>query len=285
MGPEEGRDPRVQRKGHEERVALTELLAKHGIRPDKKFGQHFLVSGKVISSIVSQLEGHNGVLEVGPGPGVLTRPMLEQGLEVVAVELDTRIVPVLQDNAPSVRLIVGGALETDLLSLIQTLPEPRAVVSNMPYNITGPLLEAFCGLRSQFKSAVLMMQREVAEKIVALPGDSGRGALSVVMQSLFEIKRVCAAPPGAFLPPPKVESTVLQFVPRALDLGDDAHSQVLTVVRAGFGQPRKTILNNLSKLWGREKAERAITEAGLTYELRPHQMTWEQWKAIGNRQD
>jgi len=280
MGQEEGRDPRVQGKDHQEGIGLRDLLAKHGVRPHKKFGQHFLVSKAVVGKIITRVGDCVGVLEIGPGPGVLTKPISENGTRIIAVELDRQILPVLQEFAPLAEIIQGDALKTDLAALMASLPEPRALVSNMPYNITGPLLEAFTNMRSLYVRAVLMMQREVAQKILATPGDSGRGALSVVMQAHFEIKRVCQAPPGAFMPPPKVESTVLEFVPRRSELTDEQLETVLTIVRSGFTQPRKTILNNISGLLGREETEALLEARKMNPQLRPHQLTWEQWKSL-----
>lgn len=278
MGTTKGRDPRVQGKGRTQGVNLREVLARHGVRPDKRFGQHFLVSEGVIAKIVDRVSDSLGILEVGPGPGVLTRPLSEFAT-VTAVELDTGILPVLNEVAPNARVLNQDALETDLAHLFAELPEPRALVSNMPYNITGPLLGKFAEVRHLYRRAVLMMQREVGDKVLAAPGDSQRGALSVVMQALFDIKRVCLVPPGAFLPPPKVDSVVLEFVPRHKT---ERYEDVFTVVRAGFTMPRKTLLNNLTGKFGRERAQSMIEGAGLGPTLRSHQLTWEQWKALAN---
>ena len=222
------------------------------------------------------------MLEIGPGPGILTRPISENGTRIIAVELDKYILPVLQEFAPLAEVIQGDALKADLACLMSSLPQPRALVSNMPYNITGPLLEAFSNMRLLYVKAVLMMQKEVAQKILAAPGDSRRGALSVVMQSQFDIKKVCQAPPGAFMPAPKVESTVLEFVPRRSELTDEQHERILTIVRSGFTQPRKTILNNISGLLGREETESLLAARNLNPQLRPHQLTWEQWKSLAD---
>ena len=229
---------------------------------------------------MSRVEGCLGVLEIGPGPGVLTRPLTLAAAKVIAVEVDRSILPVLHEYAPMAEVVAGDALKSDLAKLLNRLPEPRAVVSNMPYNITGPLLEAFSRTRSLYSKAVLMMQREVAQKILAQPGDSDRGALSVVMQAYFDISKVCQVPPGAFVPPPKVDSTVLEFVPLASGLSDQGLDDVIRLVRAGFTQPRKTVANNLSAILGAEEAKRRLETAGFEGRLRPHQLTWEQWKSL-----
>lgn len=279
MGPQEGRDPRVQREGREKRIDLRSVLAEHGVRPDKRFGQHFLVSDSVVKKIVARVDGCSGVLEIGPGPGVLTAPLLAQGRTVTVVELDSVILPVLREVAPSALIIEGDALEVDLALLADKLPTPRALVSNMPYNITGPLLDRFSSIRGAFTKLVLMMQREVGDKIVAQPGDSGRGALSVVMQALFEIQRVALVPPGAFLPPPRVDSIVLEFLPKPRT---DHLEPVFHLVRTGFTMPRKTLLNNLGKGLGREQAQALLKRSGIDPTLRPHQLTWSQWLTLAN---
>lgn len=208
----------------------------------------------------------------------MTAPLTE-GRPVLALELDTAILSVLAEVAPNAEVVVGDALETDLGALLDRLPTPRAVVSNMPYNITGPLLARIAAVRDKFSMAVLMMQREVAEKILAKPGDSGRGALSVAIQAQFAVQKVCHVPPGAFLPPPKVASTVLKLVPKPFspDIG-----QTLSIVSAGFRQPRKTLVNNLSALFGREAALARLQGAGLRPDVRPHQLTWEQWTNVSS---
>ncbi|MES1228396.1 MAG: rRNA adenine dimethyltransferase family protein, partial [Armatimonadota bacterium] len=173
------------------------------------------------------------------------------------------------EAAPTAKLVHEDALRLDWPSTLADLAAPRAIVSNMPYNITGPLLERVCASRGMIAVAVLMMQKEVGEKILCQAGDSGRGALSVVMQRQFDVSRVCAAPSGAFSPPPKVDSVVLKFVPRE-GLRED-EDQIAKLVRRGFVQPRKKLSNNLGELgW-------AVQEAGLDPNIRPHQLTESEW--------
>lgn len=256
------------------------MLARHGVRPDKALGQHFLVSDSVVSKIVARCEGLAGVLEVGPGPGVLTRPLALLGLQVTAVEIDTSILGVLAEMAPTANVVQGDALTTDLASLLGELTEPRGIVSNMPYNITGPLLGVFASCRHLCTKAVLMMQREVAEKILALPGDRTRGSLSVALQAQFKITKVCNVPPGAFLPPPKVDSIVLECSPSVFADGEEELTRILAIVRTGFTQPRKTLHNNLVAQFGAEETRRRIAEAGLDERIRPHQLTWDEWLRV-----
>jgi len=216
-----------------------------------------------------------GILEIGPGIGVLTKPLSEQS-QTVAVELDDRVLPVLADYAPNAEVIHQDALEADLATILEGLPTPRAIVSNMPYNITGPLLTAIAGQRSRFAVAVLMMQREVGDRILAEPGDRERGSLSVFLQSQFSIERVCLAPAGAFMPPPKVESIVLMFTP------NDARYPIsfFTLVREGFRQPRKTLWNNVGGRVSRDAFDGFLAAHELPAGVRPHQLTLAHWEAL-----
>lgn len=248
---------------------LRALLERHGFRPRKAWGQHFLISDRVVDAVLLRLDGVAGILEVGPGPGVLTSPMSERA-QVLAVEVDPIAVSALAESAPRAEVVAGDALKVDLAGLLDRLPEPRALVSNMPYNITGPLLTRFAELRRGFAKAVLMMQREVGKRLTAEAGSSEFGSLSVFIQSQFEVRRVCDAPPGAFYPPPKVSSVVLELVPNAAV----PSPWFFELVRLGFAQPRKTLANNFSAAG---LSRDAIEALGLDASVRPHQVPVATW--------
>jgi 16S rRNA (adenine1518-N6/adenine1519-N6)-dimethyltransferase len=240
---------------------------------DKGLGQHFLVSEKVVRAILLQLEGISGVLEIGPGPGVLTSAVCQIVTEVAAVEIDARAVSVLSETAPKAKVTLGDCLKVDLNSLLTSLPAPRALVSNMPYNITGPLLERIASSRQQFDHCVLMMQREVGDKILAQALDRKRGALSVCLQAQFDWEKVCIVPPGAFLPPPKVDSIVLcgrPLFPFDSKLDEAAFS---AFVHRAFRQPRKTLANNL----GSQLPANWLRDRGLPTTIRAHELASELW--------
>ncbi len=226
---------------------------------------------------MSRVDGIAGVLEIGPGVGVLTKPLSERSQETVAVELDDRVLAVLADYAPAASIVHQDVLETDLGSLLDGLPMPRAVVSNMPYNITGPLLTKIAAQRSRFSVAVLMMQREVGDRILAPAGDRHRGSLSVFLQSQFAIEKVCLVPGGAFMPPPKVESIVLQFTPNDRQFSD----AFFALVRAGFVQPRKTLWNNVAATGiVRPTFDAFLESQSLPDGVRPHQLTLAHWEVL-----
>lgn len=255
---------------------LTALLARHGLRAKKGLGQHFLTSGAVVRRIVETASQAQGILEIGPGPGVLTQPLSERST-LRALEFDADMAAVLAESAPRAEVVVADALEADLSAHLQTLPEPRAVVSNLPYYITGPLLERIGEAWEHWTLAVLMMQREVGNRILTPAGDSERGALSVCLQAQFEISKLCDVPAGAFTPPPKVESVVLVLRPRPLPVPQEEWRAWRGLVRSCFRMPRKTIANNLAATVGKADAERILHSAGIESRLRPQALDQDAW--------
>jgi 16S rRNA (adenine1518-N6/adenine1519-N6)-dimethyltransferase len=238
-------------------------------------GQHFLCAPSVVKSIVDAAGDYRTCLEVGPGPGILTSFLAKKAETMLAVEFDERMIALLKDSSPTCQVTHGDALKVDMRQLLADTPEPRALVSNMPYYITGPLLERFAAIRDLYDVAVLMMQKEVGVKIVARPGERERGALSVMLQTQFEITRVLKVPAGAFMPPPKVESVVLKLIPRQAELPRSFER----VVRAGHSQPRKTLINCLAATFRQERTvvQEVIAEAGLTENTRGFELDEVQW--------
>lgn len=256
---------------------LRAFLARHGIKATKGLGQHFLCSGKVVEAIRLRFEGFHGLLEIGPGPGVLTSELSESVERFIALEVDRRMVAALAESAPKAEVRLADALRSDLASILAELPQPRGIVSNLPYYITGPLVTVIAEASPFWGKAVLMMQREVAARILAPPGDSDRGSLSVYLQAQFAIEKVIDVPPGAFVPPPKVSSTVLEMRP----LGNVYDPEFFRFVRAGFKQPRKTLSNNLQAFGlDREEVGSRIEAAGLDERIRPHALTLDEWRKV-----
>lgn len=261
---------------------LKQFLGRHGLSASKGLGQHFLVSPKVVSAIVSSLEGCRGLLEIGPGPGVLTSPLSEAADQMIALELDPRMVEALKESAPRAEVRQTDALQADLSVILRSLSEPRGVVSNLPYYITGPLLTKIAESRGHYVKAVLMMQREVAERVLAGPKTPERGSLSVYLQLQFDIRLLARAPAGAFLPPPKVDSAVLELTPKSLPVAVEKAPALFRLIRLGFGQPRKTLVNNLvaGLHVDRTVATRAIQNAGLGEMARPQELENAAWVGL-----
>jgi 16S rRNA (adenine1518-N6/adenine1519-N6)-dimethyltransferase len=259
-------------------TTLKAFLGRHGLSAEKRLGQHFLCSSRVVEAILGRLSSCRGILEIGPGPGVLTSRFGGIAEASIAIELDEKMVEALTESAPSTDVRREDALKVDLLGILRELPAPRGLVSNLPYYITGPLLTRIAESRTEFDVAVLMMQKEVGERVLAGARESARGSLSVYLQSQFQISRVASAPAGAFLPAPKVDSVVLEF--RPLDV--ERTPLFFKLVRLGFAQPRKTLANNLVAGFAlaRDDALHVLADAGLGELARPQELTLSQWEAL-----
>ena len=261
---------------------LKKFLARHGLEADKSLGQHFLISESAVEAIVDAAASYSTVLEIGPGPGVITSPLSLRVESYVALEVDRSVASALKESAPSANVRFEDALQVDLAEILRLLPQPRAIVSNLPYYITGPLLAKIAEARAEISRAVLMMQREVGTRILSRPGGSARGALSVMLQRQFSIERLIDVPAKAFYPPPKVDSVVLVLTPRISDESQEFERWLDRLVHFGFVQRRKTLVNNFT---GRLRVDRITAEgwietAGLTEMARAQELTEEQWVAL-----
>jgi 16S rRNA (adenine1518-N6/adenine1519-N6)-dimethyltransferase len=236
----------------EELPPLREALAAAGLTARKSFGQHFLLDLNVtrkIARLADLTEGET-VVEVGPGPGGLTRALLEAGARVIAVEKDARFVPLLEELAAHAdgRLTVVRA---DALTLGADAAPPGApVVANLPYNVATPLLVGWLTGAWRPRAMTLMFQKEVAQRIGAAPGSKDYGRLSVLAQALAEARIVMELPARAFTPPPKVDSAVVRLTPHAERPSDALVERLQRVTAAAFGQRRKMLRSSLKPLGG-----------------------------------
>ena len=240
------------------------LLRQFGIRPTKRWGQHFLVSTRALESIVAGAELTRGdaVLEVGAGLGTLTEALAARAGAVTAIEVDRRLVPVLTarlGGLPNVRVVEGDALHAELAPLFAD-PLVRKVVANLPYNIAAPLLLRLLDPALSIARLVVTVQREVAERVVARAGTPSYGRLSIAVQYRASARIVVRIPPGAFLPAPDVDSAALVLVPHArtpVKVEDEA--AFFRIVAAGFGHRRKMLANALAQ--GLDLAPAAVEAA------------------------
>ena len=222
----------------------------------RRLGQHFLASGHVVARIVKAAapKPEEPVLEVGPGRGVLTEALLEAGARVTAIELDPELSRGLRERwggHPRFRLIEGDVLAADLTpeNLFKS-GKPYAVVANLPYYLSTPFFFRIIAQRAACSRLVLMVQREIGERLAALPADGkAYGALSVAAHHAFLMRYLFTVPPEAFRPPPKVQSAVVEFVPRPPTLAPEEERAFLKFVRLAFGNRRKLLRNNLRRLW------------------------------------
>jgi 16S rRNA (adenine1518-N6/adenine1519-N6)-dimethyltransferase len=235
-------------KRETEPSALDPSAFKH--HPSKSLGQNFLTDQRVIQRIVEALapKSDETIVEIGPGRGALTNALLEKAGRLVAIEFDRNLIPILEASFGSkenFRLVQNDALITDVCEVIRPASEAR-VVANLPYNIATAILQRLIQQRGCLTEMVLMLQKEVVERITAGPGSGERGYLSVLVQTYCETEKLFDVAPSSFRPAPKIWSSVLRLVVRpqpAADIQNDA--LLLQVVSAGFAQRRKTILNNL----------------------------------------
>jgi 16S rRNA (adenine1518-N6/adenine1519-N6)-dimethyltransferase len=224
--------------------------------PSKRLGQHFLRDQRTIHRIIDALAPKRDeiIIEVGPGTGALTSVLVERAGRVVAVEFDNKLAPLLQERFGSFgnfKLVMGDALTVDFCKEILPALSAR-IVANLPYNISTAILQRLIAQRGCLDEMVLMLQREVVERVLAPPGTTDRGYISVLVEAYCEAEKLFDVAPGAFRPPPKVWSSVmrLKFRPRInKEITDEG--LLREVVSAGFAQKRKTILNNLRHATGR----------------------------------
>jgi 16S rRNA (adenine1518-N6/adenine1519-N6)-dimethyltransferase len=244
--------------------SLRETIARHGLDARKSLGQHFLLDPALcgrIAGLAGDLAGRS-VIEVGPGPGGLTRALLATAAaEVVALELDRRAVAALAELTAAhpgrLRVIEGDALKADPAALV---PAPRRIVANLPYNVASPLLVRWLRGAAALEGMTLMFQQEVAERICAAPDTEAYGRLSVLAQWRCRCEMLLRLPPGAFSPPPKVFSAVVGFTPHAEDPGAALFAAMERITAAAFGQRRKMLRGALRPLG---EAEALLAAAGI----------------------
>ncbi len=243
--------------------AVKNLLTRYGLRADKSFGQNFLVDSNALRAIVeaAHIAPDDTVLEVGPGLGVLTVELARKARALISVELDARLLPALKETlaeTDNVTLIHGDGLTFDL----QTLPEASLLVANLPYNVATPILVR--ALESgRFKRLVFLVQKEVAQRLTAKPGESAYGALSLIVAHFAEAKIIRDVKPSAFYPPPEVTSSVVRL--EVTNTQNDPATFAL--IHHAFRHRRKTLKKNLL-MAGFEKARVEGAMAGLGIEPR-----------------
>ncbi|HWB50151.1 MAG TPA: 16S rRNA (adenine(1518)-N(6)/adenine(1519)-N(6))-dimethyltransferase RsmA [Stellaceae bacterium] len=261
---------------------LREVIAHHGIAARKSLGQNFLLDLNLtrrIARAAGPLE-HGTTIEIGPGPGGLTRALLDAGARrVIAVERDPRCVAALADLAARcpgrLEVIEGDALTLDTASLGEA---PRRIVANLPYNIATALLLRWLGRVTAYDSLTLMFQREVAERLAAAPRSAAYGRLSVLTQWLCEVRILFDIPPRTFTPPPKVTSSVVRLLPRAAPLAPADKAMLERVTAAAFGQRRKMLRSSLKSLG--VPVEALLAAAEVTATARAEELSVPQFCAV-----
>ncbi|MCI8335548.1 MAG: 16S rRNA (adenine(1518)-N(6)/adenine(1519)-N(6))-dimethyltransferase RsmA [Peptococcaceae bacterium] len=275
-----------------------QLLTANDFRAKKKWGQNFLLEPKFVGRIIdaADLNKEQVVLEIGPGLGALTKQLAERAKQVVAVEIDGELVALLKDIlAPydNVQVCHGDAMKVDLEQLVQEAagdegasPVPFSVVANLPYYITTPIVMRLLEQNWHWQKMVLMVQKEVAERMVASPGGKDYGALSLGVQYRAEASIVTIVPPTVFYPRPQVDSAVVLLENRLEPPVDVLSEKVLfSVIKGAFAQRRKTLLNALSNSGvakNKEQVLQVLAACGIAPERRGETLSLAEFAAIAN---
>ena len=269
------------------------------MRPRKRFGQHWLRSETVLATITAgaNLQTTDRILEIGPGQGVLTRSLLPRVAQVVAVEIDRDLCKNLRQQwgqCPSFSLVEGDFLALYAAGLAGSGALWDAggmtcnkVVANIPYNITGPILEALLGTivaprQPAFDTLVLLVQQEVAQRLCAKPGTKACGALTQRVHYLANCEILCPVPRSAFSPPPQVESSVIRLQPRSFPVVAQNPAHLQHLIQLGFSAKRKMLRNNLKAQIENDRLLAGLSAGGLEPNVRAEDLSLEQWISLSN---
>jgi 16S rRNA (adenine1518-N6/adenine1519-N6)-dimethyltransferase len=277
-------------------MKTKEVLNRFSITAKKSLGQNFLTDTRILQRIAdaAQLSGDDGALEIGPGLGALTEYLAQTAGNVVAVEIDQRLLPVLGATLkeyPNVHIVHGDVLKLDLEELWQQhfRPDQQVIVAaNLPYYITTPIIMKLLESRVRLNNIVVMVQKEVADRLAARPGGKQYGSLSIAVQYYCEPEMVCIVPRAAFIPQPGVDSAVIRLRVREeppVRPNDEQH--FFAVIQASFAQRRKTILNNLlhSSLCAgidRPALEATLQQAGIDPSRRGETLSIEEYARLSD---
>jgi 16S rRNA (adenine1518-N6/adenine1519-N6)-dimethyltransferase len=254
----------------------------------KSFGQNFLVDQNYINKIISALnpKQNETIIEIGAGRGALTEKLIESGAEIIAIELDRDLIPLLNNDFggnENFKLVENDALKVDFSALsTQHSGQNTKLVANLPYYISTAILQHLIQYRNEFSELVLMLQREVVERITAEIRNTERGFLTVLVEAYFEAEKLFDVPPNAFRPAPKIWSSIVRLKPKAAnDISSDEDFR--KIVSCGFRQKRKTILNNLKnapEILYKEDLKEILEKHNIETKRRAETLTLEEWKIL-----
>jgi len=265
-------------------ATIPALLARHGLAPSRALGQNFLADPNTARRIVrlAGVESGDRVLEIGPGIGSLTVALLEAGALVTAVELDRHVVPALLDTvaADAITLVTGDAMTVDLAAVLGDDDGPWRAVSNLPYNVATPVVMRLLEDAPRVASMLVMVQREVGERLAAGPGTKAYGAVSVKVAYFASARVVGIVPPSVFVPAPRVDSALVELVRHAAPpVAVPSPDRLFALVRAGFGQRRKMLRGALRAELG-DDVVATLTAAAIDPEARAETLTLDDWARL-----
>ena len=271
-----------------------EVLQKYHFNFQKKFGQNFLINTSILEEIIdaAEITREDFVLEIGPGIGTMTQYLCEAAREVVAVEIDTNLIPILGDTLSAydnVEVMNADILKVDIAKLADERNggKPIKVVANLPYYITTPIIMGLFESHVPIDSITIMVQKEVADRMQEGPGSKEYGALSLAVQYYAKPEIVVNVPPSCFMPQPKVGSAVIRLTRHENPPVDvDNEKLMFLVIRASFNQRRKTLANGLNNFGsfslGKEEIQKSIEELGVPVNIRGEALSLEQFAKLSN---
>ncbi|MDB4985660.1 MAG: rRNA ((1518)-N(6)/adenine(1519)-N(6))-dimethyltransferase [Myxococcaceae bacterium] len=267
------------------------VLSRHGLRAKRAMSQNFLTSRSAVEKIVDALKLHPGdlVIELGPGLGTLTAALLRQGAQVVALDADRDMLEVLAKefgHLPSLDARFGDATELDIATLLPALPDDVRVpvAGTLPYAGTRAIFRRLVAQHQRVSRAVLMVQKEVRDRLVGAPGTKQYGALTVFTRGVFDVRSVCIVPAGAFHPPPRIDSAVIEMTPRKEPI-DVEQKTFVSIVRASFEARRKTLRNALLRVRDAEVVDRALAGANIDGKRRGETLSVEEFAQLAAAMD
>lgn len=273
----------------------AEIIEKYRFSFQKKFGQNFLIDSNILEKIVdsAELTEQDCVLEIGPGIGTMTQYLAEQAREVIAVEIDKNLIPILEETLgdyDNVMVINEDILKVDINRIVQERNggRPIKVVANLPYYITTPIIMALFEKHIPLQSITIMVQKEVADRMQVGPGTKDYGALSLAVQYYSKPEIVARVPASCFMPRPNVDSTVIRlerYDEPPVEVADESY--LFAVIRASFNQRRKTLVNGLTNAGNlgvsRPDVEKVLAEMELSPTVRGETLTLEQFAELSSR--
>jgi len=269
------------------RAGVREVIDKYGLSAKKKLGQHFLVDNHVLQKILNAADVNEDdvVLEIGPGIGALTQGMLRRGAEIVAVELDKQLVPVLESlfSGAPLTIVQDDILRVDLHTLLAPYEGCNLkVIANLPYYITTPVILYLLESGIPFESITILIQKEVAQRMAANPGQKDYGSLTLAVQYYADVEIAAYVPVNSFMPRPGVDSAVITLTLLKKPRTDYDKDILFKVIRAAFNQRRKTMVNALESagLGTKEQIASALTAAGLDVRIRGEALSLAQFEDV-----
>lgn len=273
----------------------AEIIQKYQFHFQKKFGQNFLVDSNILDKIIesAQLTKEDCVLEIGPGIGTMTQCLAEEAGEVVAVEIDRNLIPILEDTLSAynnITILNEDILKVDISRIVEEHNggKPIKVVANLPYYITTPIIMALFESHVPLHSVTIMVQKEMADRMQVGPGTKDYGALSLAVQYYAKPEIITRVPASCFMPKPNVDSTVIRltrYEKPPVDVEDEAY--LFAVIRASFNQRRKTLANGLTNAGNlgvnRQMVEETLNEMGLSAMVRGEALTLGQFAELSSR--